>query len=862
MLDAIINIEGMKVKFVVLFFLISNISLPAQESNNIHDAILVDLLERKEYKLFFKKINEFALLASELSNIEQIKSLSNYLKLEYANLDSAEKLQLRKTSTYLGNMVWNHTGNINQSLELFLIAHENVENKQTLDSLAWFIENKISNLYTRKGDFEMAEYYANLLEGSLKHFGMTEYLSRYYTNKGRKLKSEYKIEEAIAIYAKGLILADSIQYLSGMFANALNLAELYNENPALGSAEVYLKQATEVLELLKSDSKYLEKRAVLEIEKGNFKTLLGNYSEGIIHYKEGIKLSKEFYETVYRREFATYYAYLAQAYLRMDSLASAMISIQKGFFSLIPELTNKNEGPSIHQLYPENKFISLFDLSAQVKIRQFRLTQDRQNLEDALHAIELGMYVNDLIRENVIADPSKLISVRGNKDLIERGILILSALYSIEPNENCLTTVRSFFNRSKSLLFSEKSRRNGIAEIMSGADKEEWAKIQKKLMDLYNYKLDHPIDSNRINGEILTCHEQINHIFSKYDNIQFRETIPVNYIEYVMTGENIFVLSNIDENKKFIELGSQSEFQNLSNRLNEFILLKGYSLDDSILNDMYKFLIKPIVDSMPGKIVIIPDGAIGYVPFEMLKDETGSYLLEKSTISYSFEYITEEYQNDIKIKKWEIFCLAPEYEINTEVMPDSVRGSLGPLPYAKKEVENISQLYEGYALISQSAIKEEWLTNMTDSRIFHYAGHAIIRGEKAHLALTANDFEKEQLSGEEIGLLHNSWDLVVLSACETGLGKMEEGEGIRSLGRNFMESGARATIISLWNVNDKSTATIMSDFYRHLREGIDKDEALRLSKLNYIKNTSNKSNHPFYWAAFIPAGDMRPLKNN
>jgi CHAT domain-containing protein len=75
-----------------------------------------------------------------------------------------------------------------------------------------------------------------------------------------------------------------------------------------------------------------------------------------------------------------------------------------------------------------------------------------------------------------------------------------------------------------------------------------------------------------------------------------------------------------------------------------------------------------------------------------------------------------------------------------------------------------------------------------------------------------------------------------------------------------MESGAESTIISLWNVNDKSTATIMTAFYKYLRSGMKKDTALRQSKLDYIKNASARNTHPYFWAAFIPAGNMLPLE--
>lgn len=283
-------------------------------------------------------------------------------------------------------------------------------------------------------------------------------------------------------------------------------------------------------------------------------------------------------------------------------------------------------------------------------------------------------------------------------------------------------------------------------------------------------------------------------------------------------------------------------------------------MDDQVLNDMYGFLIHPLTDQLPEYTVIIPDGAIGFVPFEMLKDDRGKYLLENTIISYSFEYITYLKQKTDDDKQWAIFCLAPQYKMKETKENENSRGGLYHLPYARMEVDSICHLYGDAVLSSQSDDKQVWQHDVSMSRIFHYAGHAIIKSDQAYLALNDTQIERQQLTAKEIGLMHNPLDLVVLSACETGLGKLEPGEGIRSLGRSFMESGAKATVISLWNVNDKSTAFIMTGFYKFLKEGMRKDDALRKSKLNYIKTASLRSIHPYYWAAFIPAGDMNPIE--
>jgi len=289
-------------------------------------------------------------------------------------------------------------------------------------------------------------------------------------------------------------------------------------------------------------------------------------------------------------------------------------------------------------------------------------------------------------------------------------------------------------------------------------------------------------------------------------------------------------------------------------------LLKGMSLDESILHEMFTFLIKPFTGQMSKRIVIIPDGTIGLVPFEMLTEESGQYLVEHSAISYAFEYVTYQLISDRSGKQLEVYCLAPQYPMKESKEKEVTRGSFYHLPFAKMEVDSIRNLFGDRAMTSQSSDKVEWEKNLSSSTIFHYAGHAIIRGDQSYLALNSQGDEKQQLTSSEIGLMHHPLDLVVLSACETGLGKIEQGEGIRSLGRSFMEAGAQATIISLWNVNDKSTALIMTDFYKQLKAGLPKDEALRQAKLNYLQNATSKYSHPYFWAAFIPAGDMSTLE--
>ena len=99
--------------------------------------------------------------------------------------------------------------------------------------------------------------------------------------------------------------------------------------------------------------------------------------------------------------------------------------------------------------------------------------------------------------------------------------------------------------------------------------------------------------------------------------------------------------------------------------------------------------------------------------------------------------------------------------------------------------------------------------------------------------------------------------MVVLSACETGIGEFKTGEGVVGLGRAFALAGAKSLVTSLWAVNDKATSDLVTSFFENIYDGLPKDIALQKAKLEYLENS--KQSHPFYWAAFVPMGDVAAI---
>jgi CHAT domain-containing protein len=193
------------------------------------------------------------------------------------------------------------------------------------------------------------------------------------------------------------------------------------------------------------------------------------------------------------------------------------------------------------------------------------------------------------------------------------------------------------------------------------------------------------------------------------------------------------------------------------------------------------------------------------------------------------------------------------------------RWELQRLEYSSREVIGIAKRYkpDEVAVYLGSAAKEENVKNneyLSTARRIHFATHGIISEKQPQysgLVLTLDDDPTEDglLQAYEIFNLKLNADLVVLSACRTGLGKEVRGEGLIGLTRAFMYAGAPSVVVSLWEVADRSTAALMVKFYQQLDHAKDKAEALRQAKLALIQ--SGQFAHPYYWAPFILVGEPK-----
>ncbi len=299
---------------------------------------------------------------------------------------------------------------------------------------------------------------------------------------------------------------------------------------------------------------------------------------------------------------------------------------------------------------------------------------------------------------------------------------------------------------------------------------------------------------------------------------------------------------------------------------------------------LYKKLLGPLnLTENINKLIIIPDGSLAHLPFECLLMDRADmstvqyknlpYLIHKVSISYNYSAALWYENRLVKTNNTNghIFAMAARYESvanssNTMRQPQYValRRKLSHLPAAEAEVAALAKKYVGSFRFDSMASEHKFKQGVKNFGIIHLAMHAIL-DEKypilSSLALTEDGDPNENnfLQAYEISKLDLNANLAVLSACETGFGKFEHGNGMSSIARSFMYAGVPALVVSLWQVDDLATSKIMKSFYAHLSDGLDKADALRQAKLDYINGSSSRSAHPIFWAPYIQLGNSAPI---
>lgn len=306
-----------------------------------------------------------------------------------------------------------------------------------------------------------------------------------------------------------------------------------------------------------------------------------------------------------------------------------------------------------------------------------------------------------------------------------------------------------------------------------------------------------------------------------------------------------------------------------------------FSFNAKAAKEIYKKVFHSVISEIPaGKTIIFCfPSELAYLPAEFLVteyDESGSpyyygdkkFLIDSYPVLYTPSLSVYLLQKERESNSNKTILLVGDPQFDNKDFALSYRGGLlgedsfnarnivlFPLQYSKDEVTNVNNLIDnGYMLLANNATESNFKNNVSESKIIHLSTHSFLYKDQPMILFSQNNDSDEDgyLELNEILELQLNSDLVVLSSCKSGLGIIDRAEGILGMQKSFFEAGAKSIVVSLWDVNDKYTSYFMESFYKYLSEGDNKALSLQKAKIDFKENHSA---NPYYWSAFILAGD-------
>ncbi len=306
--------------------------------------------------------------------------------------------------------------------------------------------------------------------------------------------------------------------------------------------------------------------------------------------------------------------------------------------------------------------------------------------------------------------------------------------------------------------------------------------------------------------------------------------------------------------------------------------------DAALAKQLYAVLLEPLSEQARSeRLIVVPDGILNLLPFDVLHDSQDGLLVETHTISYApaSTVLTALRNTKNAQDPPRVFLgvgdvpyrdqggVSTKIDKPTAVKQRLLRGfsdalgtPLHDLPQTREEIIEVSKIVgkDDVVLLGSAATETAFKSEpLSDFKIIHIAAHGFSDTqfpERSGLVLGVDPNSRDDglLQVREIIRLHFNADLVTLSACNTGVGKLQGEEGITNLVEAFLVGGSKAVVASLWSADDIYTSALMERFYTHIAEGQDKAAALRHAKIDLLAKYGRQV-PPYYWGAFILVGD-------
>jgi CHAT domain-containing protein len=710
------------------------------------------------------------------------------------------------------------------------LIHKHYRYFDSLDQIVFFITYKADALHALRR-FNEEERFLKSKSKEFAKIKYTQYQGDFFRLFGYLNESKANYEDAIAYFKKAYYY-DSIAARKSISAEVLNrigmiyFEKLHQNEPALQYYHKALAQARNkvLANAMASDSFYI----------------LGN---------------------------------IANVHARMNSFDSAYYFFQKAFDKIRPGIDENDLVMHIEDYVNDNNakyVIKLISDKADAYLQEYVYKKNREALKKALIIYKTADRLLNGIKTELAELESKLFWRSYAKHLYEHAI---EASYL----ENNPEDVFYFFEKSRAVLLSDQlTEQNKISET----DILKQAVLKRKILTLKRERADPGITANQylvVQKFILAKELELNRlkqVIKKNGALYITGISDTSFITLTEVKNNllkdhqaliemfegdsaVYELQVTKENTYFIKIDKNdfdSTARNYVSYISNPILLNNRLTEHTKTASHLYQLIFQNHSPQAGRIIISPDEH--YFPFEALVVNTNYsspvYFLQDHAVSYTYSarYLMNEFASDSSKKTGLFLGVAPVRYAPRFHLAD-LEGSDLSLHHIQSYFPNIT------TLIADQATRNNFLrefSKYTIIQLYTHASDSSNIGEPviyfADSALYLSDLiaERKPLTR-----------LIVLSACETGKGKLYQGEGVFSFNRGFASLGIPAAIINLWSVDNQSTYKLTELFYECLSQGQPVDIALQNAKIQFLQNSSKEKKMPYYWAAAIVAGNSEVL---
>ena len=615
------------------------------------------------------------------------------------------------------------------------------------------------------------------------------------------------------------------------------------------------------------------------------------------YYAKSIASAKEIY-THKNREFAKLYAHVGDFYYAINQLDTALYYYQQAIIQAYPNFNSENiaDNPSLDEVYVESWAMTAPAKKAAVLKELYDKNKDITLLANAAHCYDLSFAVVNLIRHSYGSEEAKYYLADYNSSAVEEAIAVNYLLYEDGKSDHYLekvfrlmewskaTVLVEAINRNKStalseipdsLLEQEQILRAEIAAAHISLQKAQAAKTHDTIVEQHRFEWEKRKQEHHfLVNSLKEAYPRYAQLLTGFDIPSLTEVhayaIEKNtvVVEYFLGKNHIYVLSITPGDIQLHRHAIDSTFQH---NLQHF--LRYFRNKDRIANDpqgytqsaheLYNVLFQNIINNKKlslRNLLVIPDKNLHFIPFDaLLTDEVAT-----GTEMHAWPYLARDYAIRVGYSTTVLFNQQSEHKKKLQkywgLAPTFLNNRLPELLWSQQEVEALRQLGKGDIQVGKDATLQRFMTEAGQYHLLHLSTHALSEsGDIApHIEFSDSTLYLPTLYG-----MHLYADLAILSACQSGLGEVKAGEGVLSLARGFQYAGVRNLIVSLWNVNDKTSTDIFSAFYTSLRKK-NIPAALQKAKLSYLQNTAIKDLHksPYYWAGLVYYGEDEGFGNN